>query len=79
MRCYLVEAKWFIEGYLPSFEEYLKNGLVTSTSCYLPLCALLGMGSVRKEDFEWLSKRPELLVAVLKIGRLVDDVATYEV
>ncbi|XP_042066776.1 (-)-5-epieremophilene synthase STPS3-like isoform X2 [Salvia splendens] len=76
---YLVEAKWFIKGYLPPFEEYLSNGLVTSTYHYLTATSYLGMGSARKEDFEWLSKEPKMLVAALKICRLVDDAASYEV
>ncbi|XP_042060897.1 (-)-5-epieremophilene synthase STPS3-like [Salvia splendens] len=79
VRGYLVEAKWFIKGYLPPFEEYLSNGLVTSTYHYLTATSYLGMGSARKQDFEWLSKEPKMLVAALEICRLVDDAASYEV
>ena len=79
MRSYLVEAKWFIKGYLPPFEEYLSNALITSSYCYLTTSSILGMGSARKEDFEWLSKKPKMLVAALTICRLVDDAASYEV
>ncbi|XP_047951055.1 germacrene A synthase-like [Salvia hispanica] len=79
VRSYLVEAKWFIKGYLPPFEEYLSNALITSSYCYLTTSSILGMGSARKEDFEWLSKKPKMLVAALTICRLVDDAASYEV
>ncbi|KAH6812179.1 hypothetical protein C2S51_025941 [Perilla frutescens var. frutescens] len=79
VRCYLVEAKWFIEGYMPPFEEYLKNALITSTYCYVASSSLLGKQSALKEDFEWLSKKPKMLVAALTICRYIDDIATYEV
>ncbi|KAH6812921.1 hypothetical protein C2S51_021939 [Perilla frutescens var. frutescens] len=78
-RSYHVEAKWFIQGYLPPFEEYLKNALISSTYCHLTMTSWLGMESATKEDFEWLTKKPKILVASLIICRLVDAVATYEV
>ncbi|XP_042047795.1 (-)-5-epieremophilene synthase STPS3-like [Salvia splendens] len=79
VRSYHVEAKWFIQGYLPPFEEYLKNALITCTYCYHTTTALLGDKSATKEDFEWLSEKPKMLVAGLLICRVIDDIATYEV
>ncbi|KAG6428203.1 hypothetical protein SASPL_112454 [Salvia splendens] len=79
VRSYHVEAKWFIQGYLPPFEEYLKNALITCTYCYHTTTALLGDESATKEDFEWLSEKPKMLVAGLLICRVIDDIATYEV
>ncbi|KAH6823653.1 hypothetical protein C2S53_000598 [Perilla frutescens var. hirtella] len=79
VRSYHVEAKWFIRGYLPPFEEYLKNALISCSYNYHTTTSLLGMESAIMEDFEWLSKKPQMLVAGLKICRLIDDVATYEV
>ena len=79
MRYYFEEAKWFIKGNLPPFEEYLKLGLITSTLGYLIPSCFMGIGSAQKEDFEWLSKKPKILVAASTIGRLVDDVGSYEV
>ncbi|XP_022850114.1 vetispiradiene synthase 2-like [Olea europaea var. sylvestris] len=79
VRTYYVEAKWFIEGYLPPFSEYMSNALITCTYVYHTTTSLLGIKSVTKEEFEWLSKKPKMLVASLIICRLVDDIATYEV
>nr|T1RRJ6.1 RecName: Full=Germacrene A synthase; Short=LvGEAS; AltName: Full=Beta-elemene synthase [Lavandula viridis]AGN72806.1 germacrene A [Lavandula viridis] len=79
VRSYHVEAKWFIQGYLPPFEEYLKNALITCTYCYHTTTSLLGVESAVREDFEWLSKKPKMLVAGLLICRVIDDIATYEV
>ncbi|KAG6395261.1 hypothetical protein SASPL_145902 [Salvia splendens] len=78
VRYYFEEAKWFLEGNLPSFEEYLKPGLITSTFGYLVPSSFMGIGSARKEDFEWLSKKPKIFVAALTIGRLLDDIGSYE-
>ncbi|KAG6385961.1 hypothetical protein SASPL_154844 [Salvia splendens] len=61
VRSYHVEAKWFIQGYLPPFEEYLKNALITCTYCYHTTTALLGDESATKEDFEWLSEKLKCL------------------
>ncbi|XP_047956284.1 germacrene A synthase-like [Salvia hispanica] len=77
-RGYFEEAKWFLEGNLPSFEEYLKIGLITSTYGYAVPSSFMGIGSARKEDFEWLSKKPKIFVATLIIGRLLDDIGSYE-
>ncbi|KAG6420317.1 hypothetical protein SASPL_116841 [Salvia splendens] len=78
VRSYYVEAKWFIEGHLPPFEEYLETALITCTYCYIATSSLLGIQSAIKEDFEWLSKKPKMLVAALTVCRVVDDIATYE-
>ncbi|KAG6395265.1 hypothetical protein SASPL_145906 [Salvia splendens] len=77
-RGYFEEAKWFLEGNLPSFEEYLKIGLITSTCGYLIPSLFMGIGSIRKEDFEWLSEKPKIYVATLIKGRLLDDIGSYE-
>ncbi|CAA0821086.1 Alpha-humulene/(-)-(E)-beta-caryophyllene synthase [Striga hermonthica] len=79
VRSYHVEAKWFIQGYLPPFSEYLENALITCTYCYHTTTALLGEESAKEEDFKWLSRKPKMLVASLKVCRLIDDIATYEV
>ncbi|KAK6122846.1 hypothetical protein DH2020_043427 [Rehmannia glutinosa] len=76
---YNVEAKWFKEGYLPPFDEYLKNGLITSTFYYDTMTSLLGIESVTEEEFKLLSQKPKIVVANLKNCRLIDDIATYEI
>ncbi|KAG6395262.1 hypothetical protein SASPL_145903 [Salvia splendens] len=77
-RGYFEEAKWFLEGNLPSFEEYLKIGLITSTYGYAIPSLFMGIGSIRKEDFEWLSEKPKIYVATFIKGRLLDDIGSYE-
>ncbi|KAH0783139.1 hypothetical protein KY290_002737 [Solanum tuberosum] len=79
VRNYLVEAKWFIEGYMPPVSEYLSNALATSTYYLLTTTSYLGMKSATKEDFEWLAKNPKILEANVTLCRVIDDIATYEV
>ncbi|KAK4388043.1 (-)-5-epieremophilene synthase STPS1 [Sesamum angolense] len=38
-----------------------------------------GMERGSREEFEWLSQKPKMLVAGLTICRVIDDIATYEV
>ncbi|KAL0368552.1 UNVERIFIED_CONTAM: (-)-5-epieremophilene synthase STPS1 [Sesamum calycinum] len=63
----------------PPFIEYLKNTLITCTYCYHTTTSLLGTESAKREEFEWLSQKPKMLVAGLTICRVIDDIATYEV
>ncbi|NP_001239040.1 sesquiterpene synthase 31 [Solanum lycopersicum] len=79
VRNYFVEAKWFIEGYMPPVSEYLSNALATSTYYLLTTTSYLGMKSATKKDFEWLAKNPKILEANVTLCRVIDDIATYEV
>ncbi|KAK2975025.1 hypothetical protein RJ640_015237 [Escallonia rubra] len=79
VRAYNMEAKWFIAGYLPRFDEYMGIASVTSTCFLLTTTCFLGMAEVAtKEAFDWLRTTPRSLMACVAIYRLVDDVATYE-
>ncbi|PHT29878.1 hypothetical protein CQW23_30507 [Capsicum baccatum] len=78
VRNYNVEAKWFIEGYMPPVSEYLSNALA-STTYYFLTTSYLGMKSATEQDFEWLSKNPKILEANVTLCRVIDDIATYEV
>ncbi|WMV53476.1 hypothetical protein MTR67_046861 [Solanum verrucosum] len=79
VRNYNVEAKWFIEGYMPPISEYLSNALATSTYYLLTTTSYLGMKSATEHDFEWLSRNPKILKANATLCRVIDDIATYEV
>lgn len=79
VRSYNIEAKWFLEGYMPPFAEYLANGFITSTYYLLATTSYIGMNSATKEAFDWLMKKPKIQVANVSICRVVDDIATYEV
>ncbi|MCD7463709.1 hypothetical protein HAX54_051205 [Datura stramonium] len=79
VRNYNIEAKWFIEGYMPPVSEYISNALATSTYYLLTTTSYLGMKYAKKQDFEWLSNNPKILKANATLCRVIDDIATYEV
>ncbi|KAJ4724508.1 Terpene synthase [Melia azedarach] len=55
VRAYLVEAKWFHEGFAPEFDEHMSIALITAGSFALPASSFLGMGEIADiEAFEWL-------------------------
>ncbi|KDP32232.1 hypothetical protein JCGZ_13839 [Jatropha curcas] len=74
---FLTEAKWFKNGYVPTLEEYLVNG-VTTGGTYMALVHsffLLGQG-VTKETITMLEPYPDLFTSAGKILRLWDDLGT---
>nr|QJA18336.1 terpene synthase 21 [Andrographis paniculata] len=78
-RSYNVEAKWFIEGFMPSFDEYMSNGFITSTYYLLAATSFVGIDYATKQDFDWLKNKPKIQVANVTICRVVDDIATYDI
>ncbi|KAH9792960.1 S-(+)-linalool synthase [Citrus sinensis] len=73
----LSEAKWFSEGYVPTQEQYLRNG-VTTGGTYMALVhafCLMGQG-VTKETLAMMEPYPNLFSCSGKILRLWDDLGT---
>ncbi|KAK9079252.1 hypothetical protein SSX86_000922 [Deinandra increscens subsp. villosa] len=78
-RGYLEEAEWTSSGYVASFPEYMKNGLITSAYNIISKSALVGMGEmVSQDDVAWYESHPKILQASELISRLQDDVMTYQ-
>ncbi|XP_022717949.1 (+)-delta-cadinene synthase isozyme A-like [Durio zibethinus] len=78
-QAYFVEAKWCHENYVPSVEEYLINGLVTSGYIMVAITSFVGMGDiVTKEIFDWASSNPKIIKASTVIARLMDDIVSHK-
>ncbi|KAL8234115.1 hypothetical protein R6Q59_020215 [Mikania micrantha] len=76
---YHQEAEWRHSGEMPSYEEYMKVGLVTSTHDVICKSALIGMGKiVTQEAVAWYESYPKIKLAVELVGRLTDDVVSVE-
>ncbi|ERN03389.1 (3S,6E)-nerolidol synthase 1 isoform X1 [Amborella trichopoda] len=73
---FLVEATWFNCGYVPSKEEYLKNG-VTSSGVHVALvhAFLLLSPHVTRETVELASHNSQLILSPASILRLWDDLS----
>ncbi|CAA0382427.1 unnamed protein product [Arabidopsis thaliana] len=72
-------TEWARTGDVPSFDEYMKVGLVTAgMDGYAGYC-FIGMEDIsEKEAFEWLSSNPLIIQALNVMFRLANDVGTYE-
>nr|AMN10097.1 germacrene A synthase [Chamaemelum nobile] len=78
-RGHLEEAEWTNSGYVASFPDYMKNGLITSGYNLISKSALVGMGdNVGEDALAWYESHPKPLQASELISRLQDDVMTYQ-
>lgn len=76
----MIEARWYNKNHIPTVEEYLQNGYVTSVYPLLTAVSFLGMGeSASKEAFKWLLTEPKILKASAYICRLRDDIVSHKV
>ncbi|KAJ4724505.1 Casbene synthase [Melia azedarach] len=79
VRAYLVEAKWFHEGFVPEFDEHISIALRTAGCFALPASSFLGMGDIADiEAFEWLQSNPKIARAAFLSGRLMADIVAHE-
>ncbi|KAF7805841.1 putative terpene synthase 11 [Senna tora] len=74
---FLEEARWFNSGHIPSFKEYLENG-VTSAGSYMALVhAFFLIGEdLSKENIAKMKPYPRLFSCSGQILRLWDDLGT---
>ncbi|XP_058219951.1 (-)-germacrene D synthase-like isoform X2 [Rhododendron vialii] len=78
VRVYLIEAKWYHEGYVPTLEEYMPVGKLSAGLRSLATASLVGMGEVAtKEAFDWVISDPLIVEASGVIGRLMDDIVSH--
>nr|XP_043639310.1 germacrene A synthase short form-like [Erigeron canadensis] len=76
---YLTEAEWRHSKKVPTFEEYLENGLITSSYNVLGISALIGMGEIVSEEaLAWYESHPKFLQASELIARLHNDVVSFK-
>ncbi|KAL1174647.1 hypothetical protein V6Z11_A04G029200 [Gossypium hirsutum] len=76
---YLVEAKWTLQNYKPSFEEFKANAFRTCGYAMLAITSFVGMGDiVTPETFNWAANDPKIIQASTIICRFMDDVAEHK-
>ncbi|KAL4273924.1 hypothetical protein GQ457_13G000940 [Hibiscus cannabinus] len=76
---YQAEVKWYQDGYVPTFEEYMSVAAKTSTYELFITTSFIGMGEVAGiEAFEWLKNDPKIIKALNVIGRLMNDIVSYK-
>ncbi|XP_043701580.1 (-)-germacrene D synthase-like [Telopea speciosissima] len=79
VRAYFIEAKWFNEGCIPTFDEYMGIALTSSAYGMLTVTSFLGMGDIEtKEALDWAIDDPKLVRASSLIGRLINDILSHK-
>ncbi|RDX68210.1 putative sesquiterpene synthase, partial [Mucuna pruriens] len=78
IKCYMVEAKWCHEGFIPTYDEYKVNGILTSI--FTPLMAsFIGLGEFTTKDvFDWIFSNPTIMEAVSIIARVLNDMSSHK-
>jgi len=75
-----VEAQWADEGHVPTFDEYVRNGLTTSAYGVITAVSFVEMDEVAgQEEYEWLKSNPNIMKAGKMICRLMNDIVGHEV
>ncbi|KAL3508558.1 hypothetical protein ACH5RR_027959 [Cinchona calisaya] len=78
-KAYFQEAKWFHNGHVPRFEEYMKVALVTGAYMMLATTSLVLMGeSVSTKTLDWITNEPLIVRTASMICRLTDDMVGHE-
>ncbi|MQL97722.1 hypothetical protein Taro_030413 [Colocasia esculenta] len=74
---FLVEAKWFSDGFVPALADYLKNGITTAGTYMALVHAFFFLGSpVSDESLAFVGSRPSFFSHSGRILRLWDDLGT---
>ncbi|KAK3200100.1 hypothetical protein Dsin_023515 [Dipteronia sinensis] len=80
VRSYQIQAEWFNQDYVPSFDEYMRNSLAATGVSAISAFILLGMGETAAEinAFKWIQTQPKILRATYIIIRLMNDIKSNE-
>ncbi|XP_010468170.1 PREDICTED: terpenoid synthase 19-like [Camelina sativa] len=77
-KAYKQLTKWARTGHVPTFDEYMKVGMVTAGMGYAVYC-FIGMEDIsEKEAFEWLNSSPRIIKALNVLFRIANDIGTFE-
>ncbi|KAK9057825.1 hypothetical protein SSX86_022663 [Deinandra increscens subsp. villosa] len=78
-RCYMIEAKWSNEGYIPTMEEHESVTFITCGYEMLTTSCFVSMGdAVTEESFKWALSNPPLVNAASAINRIMDDIVGHK-
>nr|QYL01195.1 terpene synthase 5 [Stevia rebaudiana] len=77
--CYLKEAKWANDGYIPTMEEHKEIATTSSGYNFVLIASFAAMGEViTDETFKWALTMPPITRACCVISRVMDDIVTHE-
>ncbi|OMP12676.1 hypothetical protein COLO4_02890 [Corchorus olitorius] len=76
-KAYLLEAKWFYSGYIPTLQEYMDNGWISGSCPTMLAYSYLATGPITKEGLQNIEEyHPNLVYWSCVILRLANDLGT---
>ncbi|XLT05046.1 hypothetical protein HN51_043795 [Arachis hypogaea] len=78
VQAYMVEAKWCHEDYIPTYDDYKINGILTSGNPLFTTMFIALGEFASKEMFDWISNIPFILKATSFVGRLTNDLSSHK-
>ncbi|KAJ4830631.1 hypothetical protein Tsubulata_036741, partial [Turnera subulata] len=78
VKAYHVEAQWSKDRYVPSFEEHLQNGTISSSYGVILATSFIASEVARIKEYQWLRSTPKIVRAGMAIGRLMNDIVGHE-
>ncbi|KAF2309601.1 hypothetical protein GH714_004160 [Hevea brasiliensis] len=79
LRSYRMEAQWFNEGYVPTFDVYLQNGSESSGYSLVVAAGFIGMEKIAGiKEYQWLQSNPKIVKALKVLGRLENDIVSHQ-
>ena len=80
MEAYTKEAEWSQAKYVPSFDEYIDNAIVSASLRIVVLISALFTGEILKDEvLSKIGHGSKFLHLMGLTGRLVNDTKTYQV
>lgn len=76
---WLREAKWSKKGYLPSMEEYLRNGMISIATHTIVLPTLCLMESCFPQHKLKPGNYDNITTLLMTVTRLLNDLQSYQV
>ncbi|CAL4896107.1 unnamed protein product [Urochloa decumbens] len=80
VKSFNMEVKMLEDGYIPkSVEEHLQVSIRTGGCPILSCASFVGMNDIATKDaFDWVSSVPNMVKALSRVLRLLDDLQSYE-
>ncbi|KAM3393486.1 hypothetical protein ACQJBY_014288 [Aegilops geniculata] len=76
---YQKESEWFHSSYIPSFEEHIKNSVISTSTPTIVIASLIGMeDEATKEAFEWVIRCTDAVKACAEVARFMNDMTAFE-
>ncbi|KAL4297222.1 hypothetical protein GQ457_12G026130 [Hibiscus cannabinus] len=79
VQCYHVQARWLHENIMPTFDEYLENGIWSIGTIATVTLLMMGMREADEDAYRWLLNcDTTILRAMCELSRLYNDMQSNE-